>query len=86
MNKSPVLPVQFSGQYTKKLLDILRSHAITIDMLENHLKESETLKQEVLGLRQEIELLKSKDTNREEQISALSARVEALENPATPEV
>lgn len=86
MNKSPVLPVQFSGQYTKKLLDILRSHAITIDMLENHLKESETLKQEVLGLKQEIESLKSKDTNREEQISALSARVEALENPATPEV
>lgn len=86
MNKSPVLPVQFSGQYTKKLLDILRSHAITIDMLENHLKESEQLKQEVLDLKQEIESLKSKDANREEQISALSARVEALENPATPEV
>lgn len=86
MNKSPVLPVQFSGQYTKKLLDILRSHAITIDMLENHLKESEQLKQEVLDLKQEIESLKSKDTNREEQISALSARVEALENPATSEV
>lgn len=86
MNKSPVLPVQFSGQYTKKLLDILRSHAITINMLENHLKESEQLKQEVLDLKQEIESLKSKDTNREEQISALSARVEALKNPATPEV
>lgn len=86
MNKSPVLPVQFSGQYTKKLLDILRSHAITIDMLENHLKESETLKQEVLDLKQEIESLKSKDTNREEQISALSARVESLENPSTSEV
>lgn len=86
MNKSPVLPVQFSGQYTKKLLDILRSHAITIDMLENHLKESEQLKQEVLDLKQEIESLKSKDTNREEQISALSAQVEALENPSTPEV
>lgn len=86
MNKSPVLPVQFSGQYTKKLLDILRSHAITIDMLENHLKENEQLKQEVLDLKQEIESLKSKDTNREEQISALSARVEALENPSTPEV
>ena len=86
MNKSPVLPVQFSGQYTKKLLDILRSHAITIDMLENHLKESEQLKQEVLDLKQEIESLKSKNTNREEQISVLSARVEALENPSTPEV
>lgn len=86
MNKSPVLPVQFSGQYTKKLLDILRSHAITIDMLENHLKESEQLKQEVLGLKQEIKSLKSRDTNREEQISAFSARVEALENPSTSEV